>query len=59
MLRDFYLAYPKLPGPLENLDKWIKAWESSVDSYKELKGRKDSGILIDKSLRVSFFQRGG
>ena len=25
LLRDFYLAYPDLPGPLENLDKWIKA----------------------------------
>ena len=25
MLRDFYLAYPDLPGPPENLDKWIKA----------------------------------
>ena len=21
LLRDFYLAYPKLPSPLENLDK--------------------------------------
>ena len=25
LLRDFHLAYPELPGPLENLDKWIKA----------------------------------
>jgi hypothetical protein len=25
LLRDFHLAYPDLPSPLENLDKWIKA----------------------------------
>ncbi len=55
LLRDFYLAYYKLSSLLENLDKQIKAQESSIDSYKELKGKKDSKVLIDKSSRTSFF----
>ena len=25
LLRDFHLAHPELPGPPENLDKWMKA----------------------------------
>jgi hypothetical protein len=30
-LRDFHLANPDQPGPPQDLDKWLKAWESEED----------------------------
>ncbi|KAF7865662.1 hypothetical protein EAF04_005828 [Stromatinia cepivora] len=40
-IRDFHLAHPKLPGPPENLLKWIRKWEDGVDNYDELTGSKE------------------
>jgi hypothetical protein len=53
-IRDFHLAHPYLPGPPENLLKWIKKWEDGVDNYDELNGSKE----MSQYSRTSFFRRG-
>jgi transposase InsO family protein len=55
MLRDFHLAYRDLPGPPAKLNDWIRKWEEGEDSYEEL----EDSTEMSKSLRASFFQRGG
>jgi transposase InsO family protein len=58
-LRDFHLAHPELPGPPENLNKWLKAWEEGLDAYEELEGQKEGAVPMVPSSRASFFRRGG
>jgi hypothetical protein len=50
-IRDFHLAHPNLPGPPENLLKWIRKWEDGVDNYDELTGSKE----MSQYSRVRFF----
>ncbi len=54
-LRDFHLTNQSLPGPPARLDDWIRKWEAGEDSYEEL----EDSTEIARSLRASFFQRGG
>jgi hypothetical protein len=54
-IRDFHLAHPNLPGPPENLLKWIKKWEEGVDNYDELNGSKE----MSQYSRTRFFRKGG
>jgi hypothetical protein len=52
-IRDFHLAHPNLPGPPENLLKWIRKWEDGVDNYDELTGSKE----MSQYSRAKFFGR--
>ncbi|RAL58173.1 hypothetical protein DID88_009103 [Monilinia fructigena] len=54
-IRDFHLTHPYLPGPPENLLKWIKKWEDGVDNYDELNRSKE----MSQYSRTRFFRKGG
>jgi hypothetical protein len=55
LLHTFHLTNPILPGPLINLQLWLRAWEDGTDDYDYLDNNKPALACS----RSSFFQRGG
>ncbi|KAI0994582.1 hypothetical protein K3495_g13597 [Podosphaera aphanis] len=54
-LREFHLTYPDLPGPLRRLNDWLQAFSDGMEDKQYLA----DDTPMNKSLRTSFFQRGG